>query len=145
MFGILDVARLPGCRESGGPGRRGLWARSPEVLGPGPQGLGPGPPGAGQTSQMSIFRKPPRGRRGCRLKRLLWRWGPGEKRSRDTPPNPPPLPPPRPHIFGAVREKGRGFSPSPPSVTIQHAPQGRRIGLSGCPLNPKPLTLNPRL
>ena len=29
--------------------------------------------------------------------------------------------------FGAVREKGRGFSPSPPSATIQHAPQGRRI------------------
>ena len=26
----------------------------------------------------------------------------------------------------AVREKGRGFSPSPPSATIQHAPQGRR-------------------
>ena len=29
--------------------------------------------------------------------------------------------------LGAVREKGRGFSPSPPSATIQHAPQGRRI------------------
>ena len=35
-----------------------------------------------------------------------------------------PVGPPR---FGAVREKGRGFSPSPPSATIQHAPQGRRI------------------
>ena len=31
--------------------------------------------------------------------------------------------------FGAVREKGRGFSPSPPSATIQHAPQARRIGV----------------
>ena len=29
-------------------------------------------------------------RRGCRLKRLLRRWGPGGKRSRDTPPTPPP-------------------------------------------------------
>ena len=29
-------------------------------------------------------------RRGCRLKRLLRRWGPGGKRSRDTPPHPPP-------------------------------------------------------
>ena len=39
-------------------------------------------------------------RRGCRLKRVLRRWGPGGKRSRDTPPTPPPHPPPR---FGAVR------------------------------------------
>ena len=44
-------------------------------------------------------------RRGCRRKRLLRRWGPGGKRSRDTPPTPPP--PPR-LCFGA----GEGFSPS---------------------------------
>ena len=40
-------------------------------------------------------------RRGCRLKRLLRRWGPGGKRSRDTPPTPP-TPPPH---FGC---KGKG-------------------------------------
>ena len=116
-----------------GPGLQGAW-------GPGPQGLGPGPPGA-----WGLFpTKPPKPlklrffanllvgawrRRGCRLKRLLRRWGPGGKRSRDTPPTPPPpTPPPR---FLAVREKGRGFSPSPPSATIQHAPQGRRIYVQG--------------
>ena len=45
-------------------------------------------------------------RRGCRLKRLLRRWGPGGKRSRDTPPTPPP-PPPR---FGAEGERKRVFT-----------------------------------
>ena len=82
------------------PGPRGLWARSPGAWGPGPQGLGPGPPGA-----WGLFPTPPNlsnydffanllvgawRRRGCRLKRLLRRWGPGGKRSRDTPPTPPP-------------------------------------------------------
>ena len=67
-----------------GPGLQGAW-------GPGPQGLGPGP-----------LQKPPKPlklrffanllvgawrRRGCRL--MLRRWGPGGKRSRDTPPTPP--------------------------------------------------------
>ena len=47
---------------------------------------------------------------------------------RETKPGYPPYPPHSPPRFGAVREKGRGFSPSPPSATIQHAPQGRRIG-----------------
>ena len=41
----------------------------------------------------------------------------------------PGYPPYRPR-FGAIREKGRGFSPSPPSATIQHAPQGRRIAVA---------------
>ena len=98
-----------------GPGLQGAW-------GPGPQGLGPGPPGA-----WGLFpQKPPNlsnydffanlllgawRRRGCRLRRLL-------RRSPPTPPR-----------FGAVREKGRGFSPSPPSATIQHAPQGRRTAI----------------
>ena len=147
------------------PGPKGLWARSPGGLGPGPPGLGARPTrGLGlfpTTSQLRFFRKPG-GSLGCRLKRLLRRWGPGGKRSRDTPPNPPPPPPPR---FGAVREKGRGFSPSPPSATIQHAPQGRRIGIMenkmetvgnightegnsiascGPTLSPKPQTLNPK-
>ena len=122
-----------GCRkstgESGGiqapgacgPGLQGAW-------GPGPQGLGPGPPGA-QTSQITIFRKPPGGS-------LAKAWVSAETAAsevgtwRETKPGyPPPQPPPR---FGAVREKGRGFSPSPPSATIQHAPQGRRI----CKLDP---------
>ena len=40
-------------------------------------------------------------RRGCRLKRLLRRWGPGGKRSRDTPPT---RPPNLTH-FGAGRKK----------------------------------------
>ena len=113
------------------PGPRGLWARSPGAWGPGPQGLGPGPPRAwglfNHPTSTRFFANLLAGawrRRGCRLKRLLRRWGPGGKRSRDTPLPPPHPPPPR---FGAVREKRRGFSPSPPSATIQHAPQGRRI------------------
>ena len=90
-----------------GPGLQGAW-------GPGPQGLGPGPPGAGAFSPQ----KPPKPlklrffasllvgawrRRGCRLKRLLRRWGPGGKRSRDTPP----YPPPPPHFKG---ERKRVFT-----------------------------------
>ena len=101
-----------------GPGLQGAW-------GPGPQGLGPGPPGAWDLSNYDFFANLLVGawrRRGCRLKRLLRRWGPGGKRSRDNPPTPPP-PPPTPPFWGC------GFSPSPPSATIQHAPQGRRIPL----------------
>ena len=110
------------------PGPRGLWARSPG-------GLGPGPPGLGARPTRTLKNKPLKlrffanllvgawRRRGCRLQRLLRRWGPGGKRSRDTPPTPPPHP-------------GRGFSPSPPSATIQHAPQGRRIII-----HPKPYSI----
>ena len=106
--------RQQACRKSTrrDPGPRGLWARSIGGLGPGPLGLGARP-----TKGLRPF--PTFANRGCRLKRLLRRWGPGGKRSRDTPPTRPP-PPPR---FKAVREKRRGFSPA----TIQHAPQGRRI------------------
>ena len=119
------------------PGPRGLWARSPGGLGPGPPGLGARPTrGLGpfphkntpKPLKLRFFANLLVGawrRRGCRLKRLLRRWGPGGKRSRDTPPTPPPPP-----HHGAVREKGRGFSPSPPSATIQHAPQGRRTSLN---------------
>ena len=93
--------------ESGGiqanPGPRGLWARSPGAWGPGPQGLGPGPPGAHKNhTQITILLVGAWRRRGCRLKRLLRRWGPGGKRSRDTPPTPPP-----PTRFGALRLQGR--------------------------------------
>ena len=74
-----------------GPGLQGAW-------GPGPQGLGPGPPGAWglfptKLSNYDFFANLLVGawrRRGCRLKRLLRRRGPGGKRSRDTPPTPPP-------------------------------------------------------
>ena len=82
----------------------GLLARSPE--------------------QITIFRKPPGGS-------LAKAWVSAETSAsevgtwRETKPGYP-YPHPPPH-FGAVREKGRGFSPSPPSATIQHAPQGRRI------------------
>ena len=93
--------RVAGSRPQGPVGQvsRGLGAR-------GPQGLGPASPGT-----WGLFPKPLKlrffanllvgawRRRGCRLKRLLRRWGPGG--------NPP--------------------YPSPPSATIQHAPQGRRI------------------
>ena len=58
-------------------------------------------------------------RRGCRLKRLLRRWGPGGKRSRDTPLPPPPHPPP---AFRGRKEEGfhplrlRQPSNTPPKV-----------------------------
>ena len=108
--------RVAGSRPQGPVGQvsRGLGARAPRAWGSACQGPSPQKPTQGAWR-----------RRGCRLKRLLQRWGPGGKRSRDTPPPPPPHPPPPPR-FGAVREKGRGFSPSPPSATIQHAPQIRR-------------------
>ena len=58
------------------PGPRGLWARSPGGLGPGPPGLGARPArGLGpfpHKNHPNLWR-----RRGCRLKRLLRRWGPG--------------------------------------------------------------------
>ena len=88
----------------------------------------------GQTSQIANLLVGAWRRRGCRLKRLLRRWGPGGKRSRDTPPTPPPF------VWG----KEEGVHP-PPSATIQHAPQGRRT-LNGT-LNPKTMnlkTLNPK-
>ena len=105
-----------------GPGLQGAW-------GPGLQGLGPGPPGAWAFSpqkppkplKLRFFRKPPGGS-------LAKAWVSAETAAlevgtwRETKPG---HPHPFPH-FGAVREKGRGFSPSPPSATIQHAPQGRR-------------------
>ena len=47
-------------------------------------------------------------RRGCRLKRLLRRWGPGGKRSRDTPPYPPP--PTLPVFWGCKGERKRVFT-----------------------------------
>ena len=97
-----------------GPGLRGLGARASRAWGPAHQGPVPFPH-KNHLSNYDFFANLLVGawrRRGCRLKRLLRRWGPGGKRSRDTPPTPPPPPPTPP--------------PSPPSATIQHAPQGRR-------------------
>ena len=93
--------RVAGSRPQGPVGQvsRGLGARAP--------GLGARPTRPGAFSPQ----KPPNpsnhdfSRRGCRLKRLLRRWGPGGKRRRDTPPTPPP---PR-----GCRKKGRGETPSP--------------------------------
>ena len=107
---------------------RGLGARAPRAWGPALQGLGAfSPQKPPKPLSLRFFCKPPGGS-------LAKAWVSAETAAsevgtwRETkpgyPPYPPPLPPPR---FGAVREKGRGFSPSPPSATIQHAPQGRRI------------------
>ena len=138
--------RVAGSRPQGPVGQvsRGLGARAPRAWGPAHQGPGPFPQKPPNLSNYDFLANLLVGawrRRGCRLKRLLWRWGPGGKRSRDTPPTPPPPPPPPPTPpprFGAAREQGRGFSPSPPSATIQHAPQGRRT------LTPKPRSPSPQ-
>ena len=110
-----------GSRPQGPVGQvsRGLGARAPRAWGPAHQGPGAfSPQKPPNLSNYDFFANLLVGawrRRGCRLKRLLRRWGPGGKRSRDTPPTPP---------------TPRGFSPSPSSATIQHAPQGRRITLN---------------
>ena len=88
--------RVAGSRPQGPVGPR-AW---------GPAHLGPFPHKIPDLSNYDFFANLLVGawrRRGCRLKRLLRRWGPGGKRSRDTAPTPP-IP-----RFGAVREKGRGF------------------------------------
>ena len=87
---------------------RGLGARPP-------RGLGPFPHKTTQTSQITIFRKPPGGS-------LAKAWVSAETAAsevgtwRETKPGYPPYP-----VWGRA--------PSPPSATIQHAPQGRRIGV----------------
>ena len=120
-----STVRVAGSRPQGPVGQvsRGLGARAPRAWGPAHQGPGAFSPQKTNLSNYDFFANLLAGawrRRGCRLKRLLRRWGPGGKRS---------------------REKGRGFSPSPPSATIQHAPQGRRTS-SPSPakrsLNPEP-------
>ena len=96
------MKRNKACRKSvrvAGSRPQGPVGQVSGGLGPGPQGLGPGPPGPGtfspQTTHLSnydFFANLLVGawrRRGCRLKRLLRRWGPGGKRSRDTPPTAP--------------------------------------------------------
>ena len=85
----------------------------------GSQQVSRGPEGPGafphKTSQITIFRKPPEGS-------LAKAWVSAETAASEVgdlegnEAGIPPLPPPRP-----------GFSPSPPSATIQHAPQGQRM------------------
>ena len=91
--------RAAGSRPQGPVGHvsRGLGARAPRAWGPAHQ---PFPhKNHPNLSNYDFFANLLVGawrRRGCRLKRLLRRWGPGGKRSRDTPPTPPPpTPPPR--------------------------------------------------
>ena len=117
--------RVAGSRPQGPVGQvsRGLGARAPRAWGPAHQGPGAfSPQKHTQTSQITIFRKPPGGS-------LAKAWVSAETAAsevgtwRETKPGYPPYPPAPPRVLG----KGRGFSPSPPSATIQHAPQGRRI------------------
>ena len=96
--------RVAGSRPQGPVGQvsRGLGARAPRAWGPARQG-----PGANYDFFANLLVGAWR-RRGCRLKRLLRRWGPGGKRSRDTPPTPPPPPPP--HVLGCKGERKRVFT-----------------------------------
>ena len=113
--------RVAGSRPQGPVGQvcRGLGARAPRAWGPAHQGSGAfSPQKPPNLSNYDFFANLLAGawrRRGCRLKRLLRRWGPGGKRSRDTPPTrpprPPPPPPPTPPRFGAVRERKEDFHP----------------------------------
>ena len=90
--------RVAGSRPQGPVGQvsRGLGARAPRAWGPAHQGPGAFPhKNHPNLSNYDFFANLLAGawrRRGCRLKRLLRRWGPGGKRSRDTPPTPPPHP-----------------------------------------------------
>ena len=84
-------ARVAGSRPQGPVGQvsRGLGARAPRAWGPARQGPGAfSPQKPPNLSNYDFFANLLVGawrRRGCRLKRLLRRWGPGGKRSRDTP------------------------------------------------------------
>ena len=90
--------RVAGSRPQGPGGQvsRGLGARAPRAWGPARQGPGAfSPQKPPKPLKLRFFANLLVGawrRRGCRLKRLLRRWGPGGKRSRDTPPPPPPPP-----------------------------------------------------
>ena len=99
-FAGSQPVRVAGSRPQGPVGQvsRGLGAWAPRAWGPAQQG----PRAFSNLSNYDFFANLLVGawrRRGCRLKRLLRRWGPGGKRSRDTPPTPPPPPPP-PRVLG---------------------------------------------
>ena len=103
-------------------GPRGLWARSPGAWGRAPRAWGPAQQGPGaffptKTTPFANLLAGAWRRRGCRLKRLLRRWGPGGKRSRDTPPTPPPPAPPPPPFWGCFHPlRLRQPSNTPPKV-----------------------------
>ena len=88
-----------------GPGLQGAWGPGPQGLGPGPRGLGPFPRNLSNYDFFANLLAGAWRRRGCRLKRLLRRWGPVGKRSRDTPPTPPP-----PAFWGCKGERKRVFT-----------------------------------
>ena len=108
---------------------RGLGARAPRAWGPAHQGPGAFSP-----------QKPPKPLKlrffANLLVSLAKAWVSAETAAsevgtwRETKPGYPPYPPPPtpPAFWGCKGE--RKFSPSPPSATIQHAPQGRRIVLT---------------
>ena len=135
-FAGSQPLRVAGSRPQGPVGQvsRGLGARAPRAWGPAQQGPGAfSPQKPPKPLKLRFFRKPPGGS-------LAKAWVSAETAAsevgtwRETKPGYPPYPLPR---CGAVREKGRGFSPSPPSATIQHAPQGRRMSHDKS-RNPKP-------
>ena len=109
---LQQEIRVAGSRPQGPVGQvsRELGARAPRAWGPARQGPGAfSPQKPPNLSNYDFFANLLVGawrRRGCRLKRLLRRWGPGGKRSRDTPPTPPPPPHPFPHCKGE-----EGFHP----------------------------------
>ena len=93
-----------------GPGLQGAWGPGPQGLGPATRGLGPFPH-KNQTSQITIFRKPPGGS-------LAKAWVSAETAAsevgtwRETKPGYPPYPPPPSHPFlGLEGRKEEGFHP----------------------------------
>ena len=130
---------------------RGLGARAPRAWGPAHQGPGAfSPQKPPKPLKLRFFANLLVGawrRRGCRLKRLLRRWGPGGKRSRDTPPTPPP--PRKEEGFHPLRL--REPSNTPPKVGgYTYFAKGFRGQPRPSSLNPKPqalkpLTLNPQI
>ena len=101
--------RVAGSRPQGPVGQvsRGLGARAPRAWGPAHQGLGKNHPNLSNYDFFANLLVGAWRRRGCRLKRLLRRWGPGGKRSRDTPPYPPPS---TFRVLGCKGERKRVFT-----------------------------------
>ena len=115
--------RVAGSRPQGPVGQvsRGLGARAPRAWGPARQGPGAfSPQKPPKPLKLRFFRKPPGGS-------LAKAWVSAETAAsevgtwRETKPGYAPYPTP------LTPARVLGFSPSPPSASIQHAPQGRRI------------------
>ena len=146
--------RVAGSRPQGPVGQvsRGLGARAPRAWGPAHQGPGAfSPQNPPNLSNYDFFANLLVGawrRRGCRLKRLLRRWGPGGKRSRDTPYPAPPSHPPA--FWGCKGERKRVFTLSafgnhptrpPRSADIEYSTLNKVLVFMLFPAN---LTLNPK-